>query len=697
MRSNAIHCDSMAQRRPFLAAIAIGVSVALAFGVACAISSARQRSGAWQRRVSSPAPSTGVRRPVADWPVTGGDPGAARYSPLADIDTTNVRQLRVAWVYRHGDVRSGGILPDRDLKGTAFEATPIVVDGRLIFTTPFNRVVALDPETGRELWTFDPRIDKGRRFANMLINRGVAYWRDTVGHSACVRRVFLGTLDARLIAIDAVTGRPCGDFGSAGTVNLLAGVENVVDTWEYNVTSPPTVVGDVIVVGSSIADITRRIQPSGVVRAFDARSGRLLWRFNTIPKAGEIGNETWQHGGWRTTGSANVWSTITADTARGLVFLPVGAAGPDFYGGDRLGANLFASSVVALEAKTGKYVWHFQAVHHDIWDYDIASPPILVSVRHDARTRDAVVVLTKTGLVFLLDRESGVPLFPVEERPVPRSDVPGEVAWPTQPFPLKPAPLVPLRLTEQDLWGRDAEALARCRRRFRALRHDGVYTPPSERATLIFPGNGGGANWSGGAFDPVSGLIVVPVTNSAHTIRLERLPASNFDRTGGTVMRGGAGALRWLLTGKGTGLRYKMQREWFAEGRVPCNRPPWGMLVAVDLHHGEIRWHAPVGEDERGVRGLPNFGPPLVTGGGVVFHGGSTDRRLRAHHIATGREVASFTLPAGLHAGPVTYRVRPEGKQYLVVAPGGHTILRSKLGDYVIAYTLPDELPTARP
>jgi quinoprotein glucose dehydrogenase len=628
---------------------------------------------------------------VAGWPYTEGSAGGGRYSPLQDINRENVAQLKVAWMYRHGDFKSGGALPDKYFKGSAFESTPILVEGRLIFTTPFNRVIALDPETGKELWAFDPKMDKNRRFANMLINRGVAYWKDENADDLCASRVFIGTLDARLIAIDIKTGKPCRDFGNNGTVNLLEGVEHLVDPWEYNVTSPPTVVGDVVIVGSSIADIVRRIQPSGVVRAYHAHTGELVWRFNTIPQAGEFGNDTWENESWRHTGGANVWSTMTADLRRGLVFLPVSSAGPDLYGGDRPGANLFSDAVVALEAKTGKRVWHFQTVHHDIWDYDVAAPPILVRVTHNGREIDAVAQATKTGLVFLLDRETGAPLFPVEERSVPQSDVPGEKSWPTQPFPLKPPPLMPQSLTEDDLWEADSKRLEKCRKKLQALRNEGIFTPPSETGSILYPGAGGGANWSGGAFDPASGVLYVPVNNDAMVHGLKKLPDSNFNNTDGIVLHNSLSAIWWVLTGKGTGLRYSMiDRKPFAEDGVPCKRPPWGLLVVVDLNQGEIVWRIPVGEDKNGVRGLSNYCPPLVTAGGVVFHGGSTDQRLYAYDATTGEVLARFDLPAGLHAGPITYKLRPQGKQYLVVAPGGHTILGSKLGDYVMAYTLSD-------
>jgi quinoprotein glucose dehydrogenase len=637
-------------------------------------------------------PSVAESAQTVGWRFTEGGAGGGRYSQLAEINRDNVKLLKVAWTYRHGDVRdpSG---PDRIFRGTAFESTPILVEGRLIFTTPFNRAIALDPETGAELWTYDPKIDKGRRFGNMMINRGASYWRGSNTNGMCASRVFFGTLDARLIALDVKTGKPCADFGKGGAVNLLEAIENLADPWEYNITSPPTVVGDNVIVGSSIADITRRIQPSGAVRAFDARTGALVWRFNTIPKPGEVGNETWEDESWKENGGANVWSTITADLERGLVFLPVSSAGPDPYGGDRKGANLFSDSVVALDAKTGKYVWHFQTVHHDLWDYDLAAPPILVRIRQDGRDVDAVAQATKTGFIFLLDRETGKPIFPVEEKSVPQSDVPGEKSWPTQPFPTKPDALVPQRLTEADLWDADQKRFAKCRDKLSKLRNEGIFTPPSERGSILYPYPAGGANWSGGAFDPKSGILYVPVNNLVVTVQLKKLPDSNFKNTDGKIMHTGLSGLWWVLTGKGTGLRYWMDRKLFAEDDAPCNRPPWGWMVAVDLNRGEIIWREPVGEDRKlGVRGLDNFGPPLATAGGLVFHAGSRDLRLRAHDARTGEVIAQFDLPAGLHAGPITYKLAPDRKQFLVVAPGGHIMLGSRLGDYIIAYTLPDTM-----
>ncbi len=625
------------------------------------------------------------------WPVVGGDSGSTRYSPLADIHRGNVTELEVVWVHQHGDFHEPPAwLPSADDFGTAFEATPLLVEGKLVYSTPYNRVIALDPETGTEIWSYDPGITSFRRYSNMMISRGVSFWRDPSATGKCASRILLATLDARLIALDTQSGSPCDDFGSGGTVNLLEGIEPLVDPAEYNVTSPPTVIGDLAVVGSAITDNLRPVAPSGAVRAYDVRTGAMRWRFDTIPSDGEIGSDTWEGDSSRHSGAANVWSIATADPERGLVFLPVSTASPDYFGGSRLGANLFSDSVVALDAATGEYRWHFQTVHHDLWDYDVASPPVLVRVTHDGIEVDAVALPTKMGFVFLLDRDSGVPLFPVEERAVPKSDVPGEVSWPTQPFPLRPPPLVPQRMTEADLWAPDPERLAACRKLFRSLRNEGIYTPPSQGGSILYPGTGGGANWSGGAFDPTSGLLFVPANNFAHTVALEALDPSGFDKSDAAPMSSLLDGLLYLLTGKGTGLRYGTAKGDFVLEGLPCNKPPWGTLSAVDLERGELRWQVPIGEVE-GMRGSWNFGPPLATGGGLVFLGGSIDSRFRAYDAATGEVLATFEMPAGVHAGPMTYKLRPNGRQYLVVAAGGHYKLGSKHGDHLVAFALSEE------
>jgi quinoprotein glucose dehydrogenase len=588
---------------------------------------------------------------TAGWPVTEGAPGGGRYSPLADIHAGNVDELEQVWVYRHGDYFDR-ILPQ--FNGTSSETTPILVDGRLIFTTPANRVIALDPESGEELWTFDPGLDRTEWYA-MWTNRGVAAWRGSAD-DACAPRVFLTTLDARLIALDASTGGRCPRFAD---VNLREGVQPLVEPREFTLTSPATVIGDLIVVGSSVPDLIRANAPHGVVRAFDARSGELRWAFHTILENGSA-----------EVGAANVWSTITADLERGLVFLPVSSMSPDHYGGTRPGANLYSDSVVALDANTGKLVWHFQTVHHDLWDYDVAAPPILIDIRQEGRDVPAVVVLTKSSLVFVLHRETGEPLFPIEERAVPASDVPGERAWPTQPFPVRPPPLSSHRITAADLYDRTPEHRDACSKRLASLRNDGIYTPPSVQGTLVHPATGGGANWSGSAFDPKRRLLFVPVNNLGIEVRL-------------------------APTGRETGERYRVNGEHtlFAHDGWPCNRPPWGRLVAVDVDKGEIAWSVSTSTRPDDV-GNSSFGPPLATAGGLVFHGGTWFPVLRIHDATTGARIGKLELPAGAHGGAITYKLRPEGRQYIVVAAGGHDQIGSPKGDHVIAWAVSHPRPT---
>jgi quinoprotein glucose dehydrogenase len=678
---------------------AMRILAALLALAALAGAAAPPARGEEPRGADAPAPV------LADWPVTEGAPGGGRFSPLAEITPANVGRLVPLWSYRHGDAFEGSF-PLRVNRGSAFESTPIVVDGRLFFTTPRNRVIALDPETGRELWTFDPHLDRGGAYANMWINRGVAYWRDPAAAGACGARVLLATLDARLFALDAATGAPCEGFGAGGAVDLLAGIAPVYDRLEYNVTSPGTVVGDVVVVGSSIADTLRPDSPPGDVRAFDVRSGALRWTFHTIPHAGEPGHETWETG-TRLSGAANVWSTITADLERELVFLPVSTPSPDFYGGDRPGANLYSDSVVALDARTGALRWHFQTVHHDLWDYDLAAPPNLVRLERESGAVDAVAQVTKQGFVFVLDRETGAPLFPVEERPVPASDLPGERAWPTQPFPAAPPPLVSQRLREVDLYAPTEAHREACRRKLAELRNEGLFTPPSERGSVVHPFTGGGANWSGAAWDPGRQLLFVPVQSLAHVVRLERV-AERATGGGAGVRPLSGGSLRvlwWLVTGRGTGERYRLHplrgRTLLEHEGTPCNAPPWSRLVAVDLARGAIAWSVSTSTapDDPGRGG---YGPALATASGLVFHGGTKRPALRVHHADTGERLAVFPLPAGLHAGPITYKLRAEGPQVLLVAPGGHVGMGSPLGDHLIAYALPAPLsarsaPARRP
>jgi quinoprotein glucose dehydrogenase len=424
-----------------------------------------------------------------EWPSYGNDAGGTRYSPLSQIDRENVSRLRVAWTYRTEEV--GGTSP---WSHTAFEATPLMVDGTLFLSTPYNRVIVLDPETGTARWSYDPKVDRTRRLV-VVTSRGVSTWLDAEarGGQACRRRIFTGTIDARLIALDAATGAPCADFGRNGEVDLTEGIKVVDDRCCYQVTSPPAIVNGLVVVGSTIGDNRAVELERGVVRAFDARSGALRWSWDPIPtRESDPARATWAGDSWRRTGAANVWSVMSVDAERGLLFLPTSSPSPDFYGGERLGANVYANSVVALRAATGEVVWYFQVVHHDLWDYDVPAQPVLVSIRRDGRAIPAVAVATKMGHLFVLHRDTGAPLFPVEERPVPKSTVPGEEASPTLPFPVRPRPLVPARLMADDAWGQSPDEREACREQIKRLRSEGIFTPPSLEGTVIFPGYAGG-------------------------------------------------------------------------------------------------------------------------------------------------------------------------------------------------------------
>jgi quinoprotein glucose dehydrogenase len=593
---------------------------------------------------------------MIEWPYYGGDQAGSKWSAAADINRETVGRLDAAWSWKPNEKA----LPEFRTQPGSFENTPLMIDNVLYVSTPYNRVVALDAESGRELWAYDPKAYEAGQPPNGtgFVHRGVAAWRD--GDKL---RIFLNTRD-RLVCLDGRTGEPVETFGTKGAISLVDGLKWKVDPKQYTNTSPPVVFRNLVIVGNGVADrLAYPKDPPGDVRAFDARTGKAVWTFHTVPQAGEFGNDTWDDESWKITGHTNVWAPMTLDERRGLLYLPVSTPSNDFYGGKRPGANLFAESIVCLDAATGARKWHFQTVHHGIWDYDLPSPPSVVSIKPDGRAVDAVVQLTKQGLVFVFDRVSGKPVWPIEERPVPASDMPGERAWPTQPFPTKPPAITEQGATEVDAIDFTADLHAAAVAELKKLRLGPLYTPPSAQGTLQRPGIIGGANWGGAAFDAGSGRLYVKTSNQAHVARLGKPEARPSE----------------------VEAEYARQGDPSAElNGIPLLKGPYAHLTAIDLNRGTIAWRVPFGDLPslrenpalKGVKlpdrlGAPGAPGTIGTAGGLLFVGGG-DGALHAVDTDSGFDVWSAPLPQRSSATPMTYRAR-NGRQYVVIAVGGRT------------------------
>ncbi len=601
------------------------------------------------------------------WPTYGNDAGGTRYSPAAQINRVNVGQLKLAWSYRTGalDVKT------KLIEKAAFEATPILVDGKLFLSTPYDHVIALDAKSGAKVWEFDPGVNLEKNYSEVT-SRGVSAWSNPHAKRGDVDQlcIYLGTLDARLIALDGKTGKPCADFGTNGEVDLARdAATQTVWTGGYQVTSPPAISGNVVIVGSSIADNWRVDTGRGIVRGFDAQTGKLKWTWDPTPWANETKPRT---------GGSNAWSVISVDAEHDLVFVPTGSASPDYFGGIRKGDNKWANSVVALKASNGEFVWGFQVVHHDLWDYDVAAQPTLFNWKDGT---PAVAISTKMGRVFVLNRLTGAPLLPVEERPVPKTDIAGEESWPTQPS--STISLVPEKFDAGDAWGPTPEDLKWCQDKIAESRSEGIYTPPSLQGSVIVPGNVGGVNWGSASYDPQHHLLFANANRLVAWVKL--IPREKYDAE---VKRDQTNRIFGEF-GDQSPSGYGMYRTFLiSRSKLPCTAPPWGTTVAVDAFTGKIAWDVPLGTMVPGKEtGSINLGGLISTAGGLVFTSATVDPHLRAFDSESGKKLWEVELPAGGQATPMTYVI--DGKQYLVIAAGGHGKLHSKQGDYVLAFTLP--------
>ena len=614
---------------------------------------------------------SGFAAAQTDWPTYGHDPGGTRYSPLTQIDTGNVTKLVRAWSY-HMKPADGGAQTASKGRGRGrgrgartSEVTPLVIGDVMYLTTAYNRVVALEPETGKEIWSTEIK-------GGPPATRGLEYWP---GDKESPPELFFGTEDGKLIAINAKTGKLVPGFGNEGEVDMKAGIMNGFPNAPYGLSSPPIIYKNVVITGAHVQEFPS-LGPAGDTRGWDIHTGKLVWQFHSIPRPGEHGADTWQGDSGKARSGANIWGMMTVDTKRGIVYMPFGEPTEDYYGGDRKGANLYGTSLVAADALTGKVKWYFQAVHHDTWDYDLAAPPVLIDVVQKGKKIPAVAQLSKMGFLFILNRETGKPIFGVEERPVPTDDVvPGDEAWPTQPFPVKPPPLARNSFSRDDIATVTPEHQKFCQDLFDrdgGLHAGGPFTHYSTKPSVIFPSSIGGGNWNPPSFDPKLGYLFVNTQDFGSLNQMVKNPDGSYSRTG--------------FAG--------VNRFWDPDKQWPCNQPPWGRLFAINVNTGDIAWQVPLGitddlPEGKQHTGRPNLGGSVATAGGLVFIGATDDSRFRAFESKTGKELWVTKIDAGAHTAPITYMGK-DGKQYVVVTANGGGFLNDRSNaDEIIAFALP--------
>jgi quinoprotein glucose dehydrogenase len=633
----------------------------------------------WKCVVAAGVLASSMASAQNDWPTYGRDLAGTRYSPLKQINTANVTQLVRAWTYHmaaetaaparaeegneaqgRGRGRGGG-------GGRIAEASPLIIGGVMYLTTGYGHVAALEPETGKVIWTYEVKD-------GAPAERGLEYW---AGDSQSPPELFFGTSTGKLMALNARTGKPVPGFGNEGVVDMKPGALNGLANSMFGLSSPPIIYKSVVITGAHVQE-SPSVGAAGDTRAWDLHTGKLVWTFHSVPRPGEPGSETWEPDSWKNRSGTNVWGLFTLDERSGILYMPFGEPTTDYWGGDRKGANLYGTSLVAVDALSGKMKWYFQAVHHDTWDYDLASPPVLFDVKRDGRTIPAVAQMTKMGLLFILDRATGKPIYGVEERPVPVDDaLPGDSAWPTQPFPLKPPPLARNSFKREDLATVTPELQKFCEELFASipggLHSGGPFTHYSTTPSVIFPSSIGGGNWNPPSFDPELGYLFVNTMDFGSLNQMVKASDSaRYNRLG-----------------------YRnVNRFWDQAKNLPCNQPPWGRLFAINVNTGDIAWQATLGitdslPEGKQNTGRPNIGGSAATAGGLVFIGATDDSRFRAFDSKSGKELWAAKIDAGAHSAPVTY-LGKDGKQYVVVtATGGGFLGDRSSADTVIAFALP--------